>query len=89
MTTAKYGLNHRYPNGPGLALHKGMTFAGARCPTCHSQHLDQTFRTWCATYLRCADCGNMWTLRHHAEAEEHDDEAVHPRRRRTDEGVGV
>jgi uncharacterized Zn finger protein len=64
-----------------------MTFTGARCPTCGSQHIDQTFRTWCATYLRCGDCGNMWTLRHHAEAEKAHDEALHPRRRHTDESV--
>jgi hypothetical protein len=76
-----------YQHGPALALHQGMTFAGARCPTCQSHHIDQTFRTWCATYLRCGDCGDMWTLRHHAEAEEQHDEAVHPRRRHTDGGA--
>ena len=74
-------------SGPALALHKDMTFAGARCPTCQSHHIDQTFRTWCATYLRCGDCGNMWTWRHHAEAEERHDEALHPRRRHTDDGL--
>ncbi len=73
--------------GLALALHQGMTLAGARCPSCQSNHIDQTFRTWCATYLRCGDCGNMWTLRHHAEAEEQHDEAMHPRRRHTDGGV--
>jgi Zn ribbon nucleic-acid-binding protein len=73
--------------GPAFALHKDMTFAGARCPSCHSLHIDQTFRTWCATYLRCGDCGNMWTLRHHADGEEPHDKVLHPHRRHTDEGV--
>ena len=40
-------------------------------------------------YLRCGDCGDMWTMRHHAEAEEKDDEAMHPRRRHTDYGLAV
>jgi len=31
----------------------------------------------------------MWTMRHHAEAEEKDDEAMHPRRRHTDHGLAV
>ena len=26
--------------GPAFALHKDMTFAGARCPSCHSLHID-------------------------------------------------
>ena len=67
----------------------GMTCTEAHCPTCHSHHIDLTFRTWCATYLRCGDCGDMWTMRHHAEAEEKDDEAMHPRRRHTDHGLAV
>jgi Zn ribbon nucleic-acid-binding protein len=75
--------------GPAFALHNDMMFPGARCPACHSQHIDQTFRTWCATYLRCGDCGNMWTMRHHAEAEEPHDEALHPRRRHTDDRVSA
>jgi uncharacterized Zn finger protein len=66
-----------------------MTSVDARCPTCHSLHIDLTLRTWCATYLRCGDCGDMWTVRHHAEAEDQHDETMHPRRRHTDEGVSL
>jgi hypothetical protein len=48
----------------------------------------QTLRTWSATYLRCDDCGDMWTVRHAADPDHHD-EGVHPRRRHTDKEMSA
>ena len=65
-----------------------MTLGIARCPTCGSRRVVETLRTWCATYLRCDDCDDMWTVRHAADTDDHD-EAVHPRRRHTDKGLSA
>ena len=60
-----------------------MTLGIARCPTCGSRHVVQTLRTGCATYLRCDECEDMWTVRHSADTD-HGDEEGYPRRRHTD-----
>jgi hypothetical protein len=44
----------------------------------------ETLRTWCASYLQCIDCGNMWTERLPLEERNETTGTEHPRRRRSD-----
>jgi hypothetical protein len=64
-----------------------MAFGIARCPTCGSRRIVHTLHTSCATYLRCDDCDDMWTIRHATNTDRH--EEGHPRRRHTDKEVSA
>lgn len=59
------------------------------CPECRSRKVSETLRTYCASYLRCDECANMWTLRLPGSppplpSDMPEDEAPVPRRRRSD-----